>query len=209
MEKYNKETKQCEPLDSKMKQQLQPFNLSTRPLSQSPIDIRHIHKLNNEDITSNIDQRLVKYFTQLLKDSERACSIGENVCKSLNSEELEIFAAHLETLKFKTVTPTQFDDVTSGVVSKLKTFVVLIKARNITTIEHLEETNKGVFQELREAFMKGEILKNRLKDYFLVLYGVNLSAKIVLKELRIIESKLFLYDNLKNKKKALASYLLP
>lgn len=205
MEKYNKETKECEPFSSEIDNALQPLDLSITPSSQQPIDIRDIHKLEIKNDILSIDQRLMKYFTPLLQDEKRALSLSQSLTNSLNVEELEIFSAHLETLKFKSPS-AKYDEVTSAVVSQLEKFVLLIKTKNLDSMKHLQENHIEVYQELREAFVKAKILKNRLRFYFKALYGVELSAKIILTQLRIIDSEMFADANLKNKKKATATY---
>lgn len=202
MTKYNAETKQDEPfkgVDEK------PISI----LSGIPSNVKEgVFDVVSGKRIDVLNETVLKYFTKLLADDTRATSIVKKLTIELNESEIEALAAHLGTLKFRTVTPPRFDEVTSEVITKLEDFVALVKARDMAKTKHLKESNKEVYQELREAFSQGKILKNRLKEYFLALYGVNLSAKTVLAKLRIIEPELFGDENLKNKKKALANYLL-
>ncbi|QOY50913.1 hypothetical protein [Candidatus Sulfurimonas baltica] len=166
-------------------------------------------KIASADIVS-LDEKMVQYFKSLLDDDERADMVAQSISTILTEDEIKILSSQLQILKQipSEINISKYDEVTVDVVSNLEEFVRLIKTRNRLDIEHLKETDVELFQELREAFVKGKILKNRLKYYFLALYGINLSAKKILTQLRIIEPLLFADTNLRSKKKATAVYLL-
>jgi len=188
-------------------------NLDTLPTSLSSNNLVKVNvKEGVYDLSENrIDKQgveLINYFTKLSKDVIRAKAVVEKLTIELSATELEELLKHLQTIKFKPKTPAGYDEVTTEVVTKLEEFIAFIKAKNLDSVASLEDSNIELFQELREAFTKGKILKNELRHYFEVLYGVKLRAKTILTKLRIIEPKLFSDENLKNKKKAVAAYLL-
>ena len=191
MDIYNKGRKQCEPFSSETSNGVQPLDFSLKPWNKEPINIRDIHKLDVKNniphlgitqIPNELDRALVQYFTQLLQNETKAISVVQNLTHSLTEEELASFSKHLQTLTFKTGSQ-KYNEVTTEVVSQLEEFIVLIKTKNLDSVEQLQENSMELYQELREAFVKAKILKNRLRFYFKALYGVELSAKIIVSAL--------------------------
>ncbi len=204
MQIYNQETKDLEGFKGEGKVSIPRIEdvLHTK-IREGVFDLSTGKRIDKQDVG------LVKYFTHFLQDDDRAKTVVHNITMLLNEAETKELSKQLQTIKFKASLPSsKYDEVTSEVISKLEQFVELLKSKEPTAIESLKESNTELYQELREAFAKGKILKNRLKDYFGAIYGVHLSAKTMLSQLRIIDPILFSHENLRNKKKALASYLL-
>lgn len=204
MQKYNQETKDLEDFKGADKVAIPRIeDVLHTTIKEGVFDISTGKRIDKQDAG------LVKYFTRFLQDDKRAKTVVHNITILLSESETKELSNQLQTIKFKASLPSsKYDEVTSEVTSKLEQFVELLKSKELTVVESLKESDTELYQELREAFVKGKILKNRLKDYFRAIYGANLSAKTILAQLRVIDPKLFADGNLKNKKKALASYLL-
>lgn len=197
--KYNQKTKKDEPYKRVESDQAIP----TMTLYHSSIKIEE-----STQISHKLDATIIKYFTELLDDEIRAKSVVQKLTIELSEDEITMLAKQLKSTRKKIKTPANYDVVTSEVVIKIEEFILFITAKDMQSIEHLKEENIDIYRELREAFVKGKVLKSGLKNYFFALYGVSLSAKTMLAQLRVIDPVMFGDKNIKNKKKDSASYLL-
>lgn len=93
-------------------------------------------------------------------------------------------------------------------VNRLETFILAIKKKDIHYFDCFQNTIYfEYYQELREAFYMGRILKNRLADYFNALEGTKHSSIAFMRKLRSIDDHFFNDAlNLKNAKKADSKY---
>lgn len=167
----------------------------------SPIRDRQNKALQNQN------QTIFNFFQHIVKDDTRANAVVGDIIDNLNEIEMETFSKYLKTIKLEKIAP-KYDTVTPEIITKMEHFIGVIKKKDLTVFEQLKDTNVDLFQELRLAFSTGKILKNRLAVYLNALHSLNVSPKMMMKHLRVIDPKLFSDDNLKNKKKAAAVYLL-
>lgn len=93
-------------------------------------------------------------------------------------------------------------------VNRLETFILAIKKKDIHYFDCFWNTiHSEYYQELREAFYMGRILKNRLAQYFNALEGTEHSSIAFMRKLRSIDNRFFNDDlNLKNAKKSNSKY---
>lgn len=153
------------------------------------------------------NQTIVNFFQHIVNDDARVHAIAGDIIDNLNEIEIETFSKYLKTINLEKIAP-KYDTVTPEIITKMEYFVGLIKKKDLTVFESFKDTNVDLYQELRLSFSIGKILKNKLTAYFNALHSLKVSPTMMMKHLRVIEPKLFSDDNLKNKKKAAAAYLL-
>jgi len=96
----------------------------------------------------------------------------------------------------------------ASTVNRLETFIEAIKKKDIHYFDRFQSTIYTEFyQELREAFYEGRILKKYLANYFNALEGTKYSSIAFMRKLRSIDDKFFNDKlNLKNVKKPNSKY---
>lgn len=96
----------------------------------------------------------------------------------------------------------------TNTVNRLETFIDAIKKKDISYFDHFQNTiHTEYYQELREAFYMGRILKKHLANYFNALEGTKYSSIYFMRKLRSIDDKFFNDKlNLKNAKKPNSKY---
>ena len=179
---------------------LHPSATYLEPIELGTSGLKILNQQENKELTA--------YFEYLLQNKKRAEELSILVTSELSKEELICFLqrTNIKEGNDKIVKPFLYDKVIPEVVTKLEDFIKLIMVKNISDIKYLEKSHKEVFQELREAFATKKILKKRLRHYFQALYGIDLSAKTMIAQLKIIEPTLFSDETLINRKKDTASY---
>lgn len=105
------------------------------------------------------------------------------------------------------VAPEQTPPIVST-VNRIETFIEAIKKKDIHYFDRFQNTiNTELYQELREAFFMGRILKKHLANYFNALEGTKYSSIYFMRKLRSIDGNFFNDKlNLKNAKKPNSKY---
>lgn len=106
-----------------------------------------------------------------------------------------------------TIAPYKTPPITST-VNRLETFIEAIKKKDISYFDCFQNTiHTEYYQELREAFFGGRILKNQLANYFNALENTKHSSIALMRKLRSIDNQFFNDKlNLKNVKKPNSKY---
>lgn len=96
----------------------------------------------------------------------------------------------------------------TSTVNRLETFIEAIKKKDISYFDRFQNTiHTEYYQELREAFFGGRILKKHLANYFNALEGTKHSSIAFMRKLRSIDNQFFNDKlNLKNVKKPNTKY---
>lgn len=96
----------------------------------------------------------------------------------------------------------------TSTVNRLETFIEAIKKKDISYFDCFQNTtHTDYYQELREAFFMGRILKNQLANYFNAIEDTKHSSIAFMRKLRSIDNQFFNDKlNLKNVKKPNSKY---